>query len=123
MSIHSRAVTFPFVQFGRDLHPSFLQLGFLHLLEVVFFTLTRDHVFPETFTPEFFCFQSVKEQKPSFAELDQILALAVLSDLVALPKTQDGSAEFCDGARSGSTPHSVLRPVPGFHQAGERPFH
>ena len=66
---------FPFVQLGRDLHPSFLQLGFLHMLEVFFFTLTRDHVFPETYPRQSNLFQSVKEQKPCFAELDQILAL------------------------------------------------
>ena len=44
---------------GRDLHPS------------------RGHVFPETYPRQSNLFQSVKEQKPFFAELDQLLALAV----------------------------------------------
>ena len=39
-------IDFPFIQLGRELHPSFLQLGFLHLLEMFLFTLTRGHILP-----------------------------------------------------------------------------
>ena len=91
---------FPFVQLGRDLHPSFLQLGFLHL-EVLFFTLTRDHVFPETYPRQSNLFQFVKEKQPSFAVVMVVVVVVVVVVVAVVVPTRVLRACLCRYDRTG----------------------
>ena len=96
---------------------SFLELDFFHLMKLFLFPLPGVHVFPEIHPNHRDLLQLVKEQETSFSKFDQILVATFLCDLMTLFETRDGGGEFCERPRGGSTPHNVLRPMPGSRAA------